>query len=460
MISRILSYIPQAQRAESPQDRHFWAFQLFFMLGFLFHAAEEWDYPHETVITILLIFLFLQFDRFREWIFLTFIALLSYRNLEKFPLLANHSNVLLFVCLFLMPNQVRRCLGSNDRTAQTIASARWLVLLVYFFAGFHKLNTDFFNAEVSCAFNKMQDYISVFQLEVEKLPASIQRFVPLSVVVMEILPAILFLWWRTQKIGVLMILLIHALLAPVGFADFSCVGQSLLFLFVAPDAMSRIPGRKYMSAMAGIFIFMHLFLARDRIEEGDTVHRYKEGAILMAAWAPIWFGWFRSGVGGTNMVFPKVWWHWATVGFLVFFAMNNYLGLRTAGTLSMFSNLTTEGERSNHFLLGSNPIKIFGFQEDVIEVLESDRRIRNRFRRALREGNKVPKIEFARIVERVQSRNFRSIDLTVRYEGQVYTTSDLANSEEFATVFDVPWWQKKYFQFRRIQPEPPQRCCW
>ncbi|MEO1129972.1 MAG: hypothetical protein AAFX05_09770 [Planctomycetota bacterium] len=452
--------IALAKPAESPQDRHFWAFQLFFMLGFLFHAAEEWDHPFETVITILLIWAFLQFDRFREWVFLAFIALLSARNIDKWPGLANHSNILLFICLFLTPQQIRRCfVRPEPGTEQVVATLRWIVLLMYFFAGFHKLNSDFFNPEVSCAFDKMQDYLSVFRVDVEELPAPIQRFVPLSVVLMELLPGILFVWRRTRKIGVAMLLLVHALLAPVQFADFSCVGMSLLWLFVAPDVIDRIPGRRYMSGLAAGLVFMQLFLASERIKTGDAVNHSLEGVLLIVGFAPIWICYFfRTGTPRFNMRLPQAPLHWAAIGFMVFFGMNNYLGLRTAGTLSMFSNLTTEGERSNHYLLGSNPIKFFGFQEDVVELLDVDRRVRGRYRNALRDGHSIPRIEFARILDRLRARGTNNLRLTVLYEGEIYSTSDLVDDESFD--FPVPWWQKKYFKFRHIQSAPPQKCCW
>lgn len=49
-----------------------------------------------------------------------------------------------------------------------------------------------------------------------------------------------------------------------------------------------------------------------------------------------------------------------------------YLGLRTAGTFSMFSNLHTEGNVSDHILLRSNPIEVWGYQEDVVTFIEID----------------------------------------------------------------------------------------
>jgi len=52
--------------------------------------------------------------------------------------------------------------------------------------------------------------------------------------------------------------------------------------------------------------------------------------------------------------------------------MTSYLGLRTAGNFSMFSNLRTEGPGSNHLLLGANPLKRGHYQEDAVHILAID----------------------------------------------------------------------------------------
>lgn len=60
----------------------------------------------------------------------------------------------------------------------------------------------------------------------------------------------------------------------------------------------------------------------------------------------------------------------APIALLLLFASSNYLGLGTAGTFSMFSNIRTEGPVSNHWILGRNPLKCFGYQDDVVVVQE------------------------------------------------------------------------------------------
>lgn len=446
--------------ALSRSEQHYWIFQLLFMVAFLFHAAEEWDAPEEAFAAMGLIAGFLIFDRLRDWVFLVFVTLLALRNLEKFPGLANHSNIILFVCLFLVPLQLRRCQkpDASPDTKQTVATLRWVVLVMYFFTGFHKLNEDFFNPDVTCAFDKMENYLRLFRIDIDAFPDWMQNLVPASVVLMELVPPVLFLFQRTQKFGIAMLLLIHGLLAPVGFADFSALGMSLLWLYVSADAMKSMPSRGYFAAMATGFIAMQLIFSVWRIPTRDEVYNDIEGALLVAAFVPVWFAYFRADRPGPVMRFPRPWLHRAFLAFMVFFAMNNYLGLRTAGTLSMFSNLVTEGERSNHFLLGANPLKIFGFQEDVVELVYVDPRIVGRYRRTMYPRNRVPRVEFATILDRLRRRNFNRLRLAVRYDGKIYKTKDLSDDPTFD--FSVPWWQKKFFKFRVIQPRRPQKCAW
>lgn len=441
------------------KDLHYWVFQALFIQSFLFHAAEEWDAPLEVGLTMGLLGLFIAVERLRDWVFLAFVTLLALRNIEKFPGLANHSNIFLFVCLFLLPLQLRRTLRREDGpVASTLLTLRWVVLVMYFFTGFHKLNTDFFDPSVSCSYRKMDDYLEVLSLDVDALPVWLAQFVPLGVVLMELLPPLLFLWGRAQKYGVAMLLMIHGLLAPVGFADFSSLGMALLWLFVPPEAIPEDRARAYFRTLAGAFIVMQLILGIWRLPIQDEVFQNVEGALLVVGFIPVWATYFLSGRPGPKMPLPPRWPERGFVAFLIFFAMNNYLGLRTAGTLSMFSNLVTEGERSNHFLFGSNPIKVFGFQDDSVLILDVDPRVEGAFRRSLYPEHRVVRIEFDRILQRIRRRNFSKLYMTVEYQGREYATEDLARDPDFG--FPVPWWQKKLMKFRVIQSERPQRCAW
>ena len=77
---------------------------------------------------------------------------------------------------------------------------------------------------------------------------------------------------------------------------------------------------------------------------------------------------------GVKIWFPKSIWSVSAISLFVVFVMSPYLGLRTAGCLTMFSNLRTEGQTSNHLLLRNNPFKFFNYQEDHIYIVDIDER--------------------------------------------------------------------------------------
>ena len=52
------------------------------------------------------------------------------------------------------------------------------------------------------------------------------------------------------------------------------------------------------------------------------------------------------------------------------FGFQNYLGLSTAGTFSMFSNIQTEGGKSNHLILHNNPFEIFPYQKNLVHIIK------------------------------------------------------------------------------------------
>ena len=78
-----------------------------------------------------------------------------------------------------------------------------------------------------------------------------------------------------------------------------------------------------------------------------------------------------TGVPLTTSHTPK--WMFIFPAVLILHGFTSYLGLRTAGNFSMFSNLRTEGARSNHLVLADNPLKLWGYDEDAVRVLRCRR---------------------------------------------------------------------------------------
>jgi len=135
---------------------------------------------------------------------------------------------------------------------------------------------------------------------------------------------------------------------------------------------------------------------------------------------------------------------------LFLYGMTPYLGLRTTGNFTMFSNLRTEGTSSNHLLLGSNPLKVWGYQEDVVRLREI------RGARWL-EGKSLPVVEFRkRIYEWTQAG--LTVPLVFEYRGETYSTEDIVKDPVWRT--EKRNWEMMVLDFRAIQPEGPNQCSW
>ena len=135
---------------------------------------------------------------------------------------------------------------------------------------------------------------------------------------------------------------------------------------------------------------------------------------------------------------------------LFVYGMTPYLGLRTAGNFTMFSNIRTEGTYSNHLLLRSNPVKVWGYQEDVVRFMEI------RHARGLK-GNSLPIVEFRKaIYDWTQAR--QTVPLVLEYRGEMYSTEDVVKDPVWRT--EKRNWEMMLLDFRIIQPEGPNQCRW
>jgi hypothetical protein len=460
------------------QQYHYSVFCILFMIGFMIHCRK---YPDENYQAICMghIVAFISVPRanttlYQDAAFLSFISFCLYTTILDSPYNANHHNLCGYLSLLMIPNQLKRVLRIGDarqQTNDTLNVVRWNIIIMYFFAAFHKINHDFlFEPKVSCAYDMLRRYIDFVDEEMwdeddrfisEKMPWFMAPLPWLGLFV-EMAPPLLMMFQTTQKVGVLLLVSLHLLLLPVGFADFGSIAQSLLWLFVSPVPASKSLPFNYYTDMAGCFVFLHVIVFIINLyDEDEHTLRNEEVAMVLLAFAVHWAGIIRSGAlwEGNKMRKPKSFFSLLALAFFTFFGMNQYLGLRTTGTLTMFSNLRTEGEKSNHLILRNNPIKFFGFQEDVVEVLKLDDRFSGEDR--MKPGWKYQIINFSREIVKEKKWNESDLYAKVLYLGDVYETWDLNNDPEW-DIFRArePWWSQKYLDFRDIQPYEHQDCVW
>ena len=154
--------------------------QGFLLIGYMFHQTESWDHREVAVYSVLIVGAFLIFKRHRNLVFGLAALPILYRYTVVFPNLANHSNLSFFLFLLLTTFTFYKIQNTKtDSQMSLINTLRIFALITYFFATFHKFNSDFFNPEVSCANDKMGEYLDLLPSFFDFSKAYLRRLLPL-----------------------------------------------------------------------------------------------------------------------------------------------------------------------------------------------------------------------------------------------------------------------------------------
>ncbi len=510
----------------------FSTFALLYMTAVYLELAERWTHPVFTLLILLLIGLLLRIGITRVT-FLIFLAVTAtHFALMQFPDVANHVNVALYCNILMMTglgySLVRKHeFPTDDDGFELVRPVLQLsMILVYTLAGFHKLNTDFFNPAVSCVADLVGDLTRMAGSRVAGVPT---RLVLLGGLVL-LVHALLSAWSARRSLrpgvrlgalgatllaGVLLFQLapmiptaamstallamavmvviwelvgglllsvprvqapvlafswtMHATLALIGFVDFGAFALALLFTFVPGpyrelmDSALRLPvaGRPVhrVHLYFGLCVLAGISSGLGRRLIGGLIFNLAAlvfiWPVVVAALAPspkpAWTG--VSIPGG-----PTPRWMFGFPMLLLLHGLTSYLGLRTAGNFSMFSNLRTEGARSNHLLLGGNPLKRWGYQEDAVRFIRiDDRRAKIGYQYQPLQGNLLPVVEFRKLIY-AWTRAGATIPLTFEYRGEIHSTSDITSDPAWRT--SARDWEMRLMDFRVIQAEGPNSCRW
>lgn len=508
----------------------FATFALLYMTAIFLELSEKWRHPGFTAALLGLVVVLLV-TRLTRVTFLVFLAVTTAHFVGvQFPDVANHVNLMIYCNVVMMtaigyslvrPGAVR---SDDDWFVLVRPILQVTLILVYFLAGFHKLNADFVNPDVSCVRSTLQSLWTMVRGRVVGVPtvallvvgtgavayglfrgSPLRRQLPrlgvaalavtlLVVVALSaptggalsptspwvVLPmvALIILW---EVVGGPMLAVpalqlpvmvfswaMHASLALINFVDFGSLALALLFTFV-PPAYQELVGERVRVPLIrrlvprpilyfALCVVVGLVNARSRVGAGLLFN----GAALILLWPmlaaflgrrprPAW-----PGVPLASPLTPR--WLFVFPVLLVLHASTSYVGLRTAGNFSMFSNLRTEGERSNHFLLARNPLKVWGYQEDAVRFLQIDDRQANigyQYQRL--QGQSLPVVEFRKLVY-LWTRAGRTVPMTIEYQGAVYSTADIVHEPAWRTMRRD--WEMRLLDFRSIQSDAPNRCRW
>lgn len=301
---------------------------------------------------------------------------------------------------------------SRDAFYNTFAPlVRVEMILLYFIAFFHKLNADWLDPEFSCGsklYALMTGGADFLQnpLLVEPLgiyaPLAFELAIPLFLIIP-----------RLRIAGIIIALVFHFILGIQEYFNFSAIMFALLFLFAPANFMNTFQEWRDFSAVGKacnkfvtteIFRKLKIFLPpvvyfiaavlfvyslfryqintpSIQIRELSVISRERLYYLYLALWwiygvgvsalfitlalriKPVWSGMKQFFLPGYKilMLLPLL---------VIINGMSPYLGLKTQTSWSMFSNLRTEGGKTNHILF-DEPFYIADFQNDLVEIVES-----------------------------------------------------------------------------------------
>ncbi|WP_298120530.1 hypothetical protein [Flavobacterium sp.] len=380
-----------------------------------------------------------------------------YFLIDKFPRIGNHSTIILSFSLFLLVVFALKLSSKKTIFNTNLVSYffRTITVTIYFYTGFHKLNTDFFNPCVSCV-NEVNVYaLSNFINERFVLPEFWSHFFQYGTLFIELILPFGLLHFKTRKITGFLLLCFHCYLSLSGFADFSCVGLFLI-LGCLVNFEEKTISKNNLKAVKPFLIFIILAIIIRYYLPTFGIDNYKntfiEGFIFDIGFVIFIYTFFKS-YSAKEYAYAKKFNAYLIPIFVIInlWTLKGYFGLGNAGNLTMFSNLVTEKSTNNHLLIDTKKTKLFDFEEDYVEIIYlKNKNIREDFN-----GYKLPLVEFNFLVNYWNKTYTDKVPCKLIYKGKIFETNDIRTSE-----FNQTKWWYKYLSFRKIQSKGPNECRW
>ena len=414
--------------------------------------------------------------------FALFLALDAYHVASLTPYTPNHIlltaliNVTILAAMAWSYVRAGRRPVSGGEVLEAFAPAvRIELLMLYFFAVLHKLNVDYFNPDVSCT----ADLLTTMTYRYPFLPVW-DWMRPIAIVgalIIEAAIPILLFVRGTRAYGIVLGMAFHLFLSlhpEVGLYSFSAMLLPLFFLFAPAGSAGalrrslREPFRRLgmppllvnvlLAALLSLPALAALLSRRGPFAGHPLLQPYLWGLFVWLAYAlPVMFLFLRTVLSrrtreaGYRQLFRPAFAPILVLPALMFLnGMSPYLGYKTETSFSMFSNLRTEGERSNHLFVPQS-LKMAGFQDDLVRIVRSS----DPYLRGLADQKLLlPYFELRRRASNSPP------DFSVEYvrggRRVVATKNDPGAGGDLFTPY--PWLLTKLLQFRPVDLEGPQKC--
>jgi len=374
----------------------------------------------------------------------------------EMPFSPDHWALVSFVNLALLCTMAVRRSTAVETIATAFPAVRAILLIAYGAAALSKWNTTFLDPITSCAnaIAKVVTFGLVGPLGDSGILSTGAALTESAVFVCLLIP-------RTRCWGVLLGLAFHFTLSasPVMVVgDFTSTVYAIFLLFLAPEVTARALDR------------IAAWASRSRVVRDA---RRRPAITAVVAFAALGLGGhlWPSAAGATLYVLEQFYfvtllvctavavvelrrgsrvgavraYHLPVLALALLWALNPYLGLRTTGSFTMFSNLQTESPHTNHLFMPS--LRIPDWQDEMVVLEES-----NDDQLASGAANKmaIPLVALQRM-----SMDDPDLVVTGTIDGQTRTWGPHDGQTEFRTL---PWWQYKLFLFRPVTTDGRPFC--
>jgi hypothetical protein len=381
-----------AKSIRAPDDAESASYELFarvfglFMLLHVFYNLYRGSVGsfEPTSIPLLVFGLGLVVKPEMRTIFVASVITLAIDGWRHAPVFSNHTMLLNFLLLaFLCAGAWHLLRGSSWARyfADVRPIGRMLLLIMYTFGIFHKINSGFLDPLTSCAVALWQEMppplVWIDTVPMHYLAIYGTFAVEGIIMLMLVVPR-----WRHW--GICAGMAFHSLLALSGFAMypvFTTLAIALHIMFVSPDVALRItrsdPFQRldsFLRRPAGVaFLLVALGLIATYAAVGD----YRMVAfvwLMVAAWPLAIVAFMGTGPSNADKSGPQLWSGPVLLNMIpILFFINcasPYLGIKTAQSMNMFSNLRVEGGVNNHLLI-NKPLISPSYIEDVVYLADA-----------------------------------------------------------------------------------------
>ena len=362
---------------------------------------------------------------------------------------------------------------------------RLSVVLLYFFATFHKLNLDFLDPSISCG---PHFYRRVARAPyIVGLPESLSSDTWRSAVIYGTLMveggiALLLAWRRSWWAGILLGFSFHMLTGAI-MRHFPMIMSATYFLFIPRELREALVakidarlrgwsrnkvGLRTLIYLQAIFWSSWSFLIWSRMQAAGARSSGKYGywellrvwdlmMIFTALWVIVELWRLRktprapvghlSGASPLSYLLP-LW--------LFFNGMSPYLGLKTSTAIAMWSNLVVSDHHSNHLIIPQGSLKVFPYLDDVIELKSTNQK--HWQRRYVYQDRRMP---FVMLQRKLRWRYYQKKQADLRFvrDGVEYNYEGAEQEPELRDA--GARWFRKYVHVKDTPGEDKRgRCTW